>query len=197
MEFTDVTGDEVQMILYREMAGIQPGVALMAGPRVQYQRRTTGPMAVVRKSHIAATIGTLLAVLGSAPDAQELASSRPDTASLAARRFPQPVRVGDLIHRDVIEPRESRILLGHVVRVVRLAQRTEAIVMSYGGVLGFGGREIAVPTDAMVLLGEELEVLAYTPEQLEQFPTYRPDGHDSVTLRPDDVIRMGLARPSH
>ena len=60
---------------------------------------------------------------------------------------------------------------------------------------GFWARPIAVPVDAMVLLGQDMEVVAYTPQQLQEFPTFTPSGN---SLLPDDtVIKVGLAKPSH
>ena len=43
-------------------------------------------------------------------------------AQSAAMRFPQPVRVGDLLGRDVLRPVESQDVLGHVREVVRDGQ---------------------------------------------------------------------------
>ncbi len=125
---------------------------------------------------------------------QQPAPAGVDLAAFAARRFPQPVRVGDLIHRTVLQPTESRPVLGSVERVIRLDDGSQAIVIKYGGVLGFGGRDIAVPLDAMVLLGTELEVLDFTPAQLSKFPLYSGAGH---ALGADEIIRVGLAHPSH
>jgi hypothetical protein len=124
---------------------------------------------------------------------QEPAPPGVDLATFAAKRFPQPVRVGDLIHRAVLEPVESRRILGHVEQVVRL-DGAPAIVMSFGGFLGVGSHQIAVPLDAMVLLGAELEVLDFTPQQLAQFPVYHGSGS---ALAPEEIIHMGLAHPSH
>ena len=104
------------------------------------------------------------------------------------------MRVGELIHRTVLQPTESRSVLGHVVRVIRLDDGSQAMVMTYGGILGFGSRDIAVPLDATVLLGDEVEVLDFTPDQLSKFPTY--GGADHV-LGPAEIIKMGLAHPSH
>jgi hypothetical protein len=126
--------------------------------------------------------------------AQEAAPPGVDAATFAAKRFPQPVRVGNLLHRSVLEPVESRWVLGHVDRVIRFDTGKEAIVMTFGGLFGFGAHRIAVPLDAMVLLGSELEVLDFTPQQLGAFPPY--DGTGSV-LGTDEIIHMGLAHPSH
>src|SRR6201992_4304201 len=63
-------------------------------------------------------------------------------ANSAAMRFPQPARVGDLPGRDVLQPVESENVLGRVQDVVRLHDGTVTIVMTIGGVFGFGARPI-------------------------------------------------------
>ena len=116
-------------------------------------------------------------------------------AASAAMRFPQPVRVGDLLHRDVLQTVESQHVLGTVRQVVRDSEGTIRVVIDFRGFLGFWTRPIAVPVDAMVLLGQDMEVVAFTPQQLQEFPTFTPSGNPAL---PDDaVIRVGLAKPSH
>jgi hypothetical protein len=127
--------------------------------------------------------------------AQAPAPPGADLSAFAAKRFPQRVRVGDLIHRRVLQPLESRPILGHVEAVIRDPRGMLAIVIKYGGFLGFGGRLIAVPADGMALLGSELEILDFTPQQLDAFPTFH--GIQSSTLADNDDIRLGLAHPSH
>jgi hypothetical protein len=116
-------------------------------------------------------------------------------AQSAAMRFPQPVRVGDLIGRDVLRPVESQDVLGHVRRVVRNRDGEILVVVDFGGFLGLGARPIAVPIDAMVLLGRDMEIVVYTPAQLRQFSTFSPSGTTEVAN--DTIIKVGLAKPSH
>ena len=116
-------------------------------------------------------------------------------ARSAAMRFPQPVLVSDLLHRLVLQPVESQNILGRVRDVVRNAKDEVMIVMNLGFFYGYGGRLIAVPIDAMVLLGQDMEVVAYTPKQLAKFPTFVPTGTSEVSG--DTVLRVGLAKPSH
>ena len=113
-------------------------------------------------------------VLGqeSAPPAMDMA------ASTAMRRFPQPVRAGDLIGRTLIRPLESQDVLGHVTQVVRSKDGTERIVIDHSGLLGFGTRSVALPLDAVALLGADLVVLRLTPEQLSRLPSF--DGSEAV-----------------
>jgi hypothetical protein len=69
------------------------------------------------------------------------------------------------------------------------------VVIDFGGFLGFGSRPIAVPVDAMVLLGQDMEIVAFTPKQLQQLPTFSSSG---TTHLPDNtIIKVGLAKPSH
>jgi hypothetical protein len=116
-------------------------------------------------------------------------------ADSAAMRFPQPVRVGSLLHRSVLQPVESQRLLGTVEQVVRGTDGTIQVVIAYGGFLGFGARPIAVPIDAMVLVGQVMEVAAYTPRQLQSFPTF--SASNTTPVDPDILIKVGLAKPSH
>ena len=118
-----------------------------------------------------------------------------DLAQSAAQRFPQPVRVGDLLGRPVLQPVESEPTLGWVRALVKEPDGTISVVMDYGGFLGFFTRPIAVPVNAMVLVGQVMEVMEYEPEQLEKFPNFNPAG--TIPLRPSSVIRVGLAKPSH
>jgi hypothetical protein len=116
-------------------------------------------------------------------------------AESAAMRFPQSVRVGDLIGREVLYPVESQDVLGRVRRVVRDENGQVMVVIDFGGFLGFGSRRIAVPVDAMVLLGDDTEIVAFTSMQLQQFPTFSAAGATDV---PDEtIIKVGLAKPSH
>ena len=116
-------------------------------------------------------------------------------AESTAMRFPQPVRVGDLLGREVLRPVESQDVLGRVRRLVRDRDGRIMVVVDVGGFLGFGTRPIAVPVDAMVLVGQDMEIVAFTPDQLRQFPTYSPSGTTDVA--DDTIIKVGLAKPSH
>lgn len=123
-----------------------------------------------------------------------------NAAQQAARRFPQPVRVGDLIHRQVLRPVERQTVLGRVEGVARRADGAVLVVVDardagWRGALGLGARPVAVPADAMALLGEYLALMDLTPEQLRALPTYDPAG--TAPVPPGDTIRMGLVRPFH
>jgi hypothetical protein len=113
----------------------------------------------------------------------------------AARRFPQPVRVGDLLRRQVLRPVEQQNVLGRVAGVARRPDGAVLIVVSLGGVLGVGTRPVAVPVEATALLGEHLALLDLTLGQLRALPTFDTAG--TTPLSADQTIVVGLTRPFH
>jgi hypothetical protein len=127
--------------------------------------------------------------------AQQPAPAGMSLAEAAARRFPQPVRVGDLLGRQVLQPLESQPTLGWVHAVVKQPDGTIDVIVDYGGLFGFFSRPIAVPVDGMTLLGHYMEIVDFTPKQLSGFKTFTGGG--AAPLPPDSIIRVGLARPSH
>ncbi len=127
--------------------------------------------------------------------AQEAKPAGMSLAEAASRRFPQPVQVGTLIKRQVLQPLESQPTLGWVHAVVKQADGSVDVVVDYGGFRGLFSRPIAVPVEAMVLLGSYMEVVDFTPKQLQAFKTF--DATAATPLPPDSVIKVGLARPSH
>lgn len=138
---------------------------------------------------------TLLLVSGSAAYADDDLPNAQDLAEAAAKKFPQPVRVGDLIGRRVLQPLESQPTLGFVREVVKEPDGTIAVVMDYGGWFGFFSRPIAVNLNAMVVLGQFMEVAEYEPEQLAAFPTFDPKG--TTPLPAGSIVRVGLGKPAH
>lgn len=135
----------------------------------------------------------LLAALAAGPAFAQPAP--PSGADREARRFPQPVRVGDLVDRRVLEPKESQPVLGRVTGLVRGPDGAASVVVSLDRWFGLRGRSVAVPVTAVALLGEHVALVDLTPDQLRALPDI-----DTASLRgipAEDTIRIGLARPFH
>lgn len=166
--------------------------------RTQYERLAQLSPAVhglPNMIRLAFAMLTILLLISSIAWAQTPAPAGMSLAEAAAKRFPQPVRVGDLIDRTVLQPLESRPVLGYVEQIVRTDDGMVKVVVHHGGLFGFGGRPIAVPVEAMVLLGIEMELVDLTPEQLAKLPTY--DGTGATPITAGDLIHVGLGRPAH
>ena len=118
-----------------------------------------------------------------------------ETAGAAGMRFPQPVRVGDLPGRAVLEPVESQTELGTVRSVVRDGGGSVLIVIELRGWFGWTSRVVAVPVEAVALVGDAVDMIADTPEQLWKLPVFDPAG--TTALGADATIKVGLAKPSH
>ena len=127
--------------------------------------------------------------------APHLASAQKPGPGMASRRFPQPVRAGDLIGRKVLRPVEQQDVLGRVAAIVRQPGGAILVVVDVGGLLGFGARPVAVPVEATALLGEHVALLDLTPDQLKALPPFEPSSASPVSA--DEVIRVGLTRPFH
>jgi PRC-barrel domain len=106
------------------------------------------------------------------------------------RRFPQAVRVGDLIGLPVLDDRSST--LGVVRQVVRTADGKIKLIVSYGGWFGWFGRPVAVPIEAVGIEGRQLASLDMPRSEYAAAPTWQDK--DATTLPDDASIRIALAR---
>lgn len=115
-------------------------------------------------------------------------------AERAANRFPQPVRVGDLIGRKLIGPAESQPLLGHIDAVTRRGDGAVALRVRTWSLLPWSGRAVEVPVDAVALLGQEVALLGLTSAQLAALPDA---GAPPAPIPSDERIQVGLVKPFH
>ena len=105
-------------------------------------------------------------------------------------RFPQPVRVGDLIGLPLLD--DSSCTLGRVREVVRTADGKIELIVAYGGLLGWGARPVAVPIEVVGIQGRELASLDMPRSEYVKAPTWRNAGAQRL---PDDAtIKIALAR---
>ena len=105
-------------------------------------------------------------------------------------RFPQPVRVGDLIGLPLLD--DNSCTLGHVREVVRTADDKIELIVAYGGLLGWGARLVAVPIEVVGIQGRELASLDMPRSEYAAAPTWRDAG--AQPLPKDSMIKIALAR---
>lgn len=121
---------------------------------------------------------------------EQAAAPEPTPEEKMARRFPQPVRVGFLVGLPVIDERSATV--GRVREVVRTPEGKLRLVMPYGGLFGIGARAIAIPIEAVAMLGHQVAAVDMPRAALELAPTWY--GAGDQPLGPDEVIRVGLTR---
>ena len=109
------------------------------------------------------------------------------------RRFPQPVRVGDLVGLPVLD--DSASTLGYVQQVVRGPAGQPELIVSYSKWFGWFGwftRPVAVPIEATGIEGKQIISLDMPPGEYATAPTWQ--GQNATALPNDDTIRIALAR---
>jgi hypothetical protein len=108
-------------------------------------------------------------------------------------RYPQPVRVRDLIGLPLLD--DSHRTLGHVRKVVGTMNDSIELIVDYNGLFGFFGwdtRPVAVPIEVVGIRGRELASLDWPRSEYAGAPTWR--GSDAAVLPQDAVIRVALCR---
>lgn len=115
------------------------------------------------------------------------------------RRFPQPVRVGDLIGLPVLDDRDSTI--GYIRQVVRTPAGRIQLVVPYGhwfGWVALGGpfdwnrRLVGVPLEVVAILGRQVAALDMPREEFDTAPDFVAG--QNTPLGSDEVIRIALGR---
>jgi hypothetical protein len=109
------------------------------------------------------------------------------------RRFPQPVRVGDLIGLPILD--DSASTIGYIRQVVRTSAGKIELVVSYStwfGWLDWFGRPVAVPIEAVGIEGRQVASLDMPRSEYAEAATWQ--GQDATALPSDTTIRIALAR---
>jgi len=106
------------------------------------------------------------------------------------RRFPQPVRVGDLKSLRVLDDQD--VTIGFVRSVVRTPQGKVVLLVSQGGWFGWGERLVAAPIEVMAIFGRQIASLDMEPKEYASAPTWVDGG--GTQIPDDEIIRIALTR---
>jgi len=123
---------------------------------------------------------------GPADDAEENLSPE----EKMRRRFPQPVRVGDLLGLPLLDWDDST--LGYVRHVVRTPEGKIQLIVNQGRLFGWGGRLVPVPIEAVAILARQLDLLDISVEEFRAAPAW-----SAATTQPipaDETIKIALSR---
>ena len=139
----------------------------------------------------AAPVGT--AVAGGAPHANTQTGPADDDLTPAERmaeRFPQKVRVGDLIGLPLLDFDDRT--LGYVREVARTPEGGIVLVVPVGGWFGHGGRPVAVPIETVAILGRQIALLDIPRAELPQRATWATK--DGSPVAGSEIIRIAITR---
>ena len=86
------------------------------------------------------------------------------------RRFPQKVKVGDLIGLPVLD--DNDVTLGRVQRVVHTPEGKVRLIVGYSKWFGWFGRPVAVPIEVVAILARQIASLDMPPAEYDAAPTW-------------------------
>lgn len=149
-----------------------------------------------RRIPLLALAGLLLPGAAAAQGAHGVAAEPPagearPRSEAARARYPQPVLVGTLAGRQLLENTPRQRVLGRVAGVTRGGDGRISVLVDQGGILGLGTRRVAVPVEAVALLGPFVVLMDLDPAALAALPLA---GAPGAALPPGDTVRVGLAR---
>jgi hypothetical protein len=104
------------------------------------------------------------------------------------RRYPQPVKVGDVIGLPLLDDQDRT--LGRITAVVRTPEGKLQLIIPYGGTLGFGKRRVAVPIEVVAIAGRQLAALDMDRAAFDAAPAWTETGGSA--LPPTETIRVAL-----
>lgn len=104
------------------------------------------------------------------------------------RRYPQPVKVGDLIGLPVLDDDDRT--LGRIKSVIRTANGKVQLIVPYGGFLGWRTRLVAVPIEVVAIAGRQLAALDMTRAEFDAAPAWSDP--QSQLIPTSDSILVGL-----
>jgi hypothetical protein len=107
-----------------------------------------------------------------------------------SKRFPQPVRVGDLVGLPVTDLRSST--LGYVREVARTPQGDIELIVSYSPWWGWFGHPVAVPIEAVGIEGRQIVSMDMSPQEYANTPSWVRT--NETTLPEDATINIPLSR---
>jgi hypothetical protein len=157
---------------------------LIAAGHVAQAQGTRGPMVVAEGG--AHSDPQVAPTQAPAADAEENLSPE----EKMRRRFPQPVRVGDLIGLPLLDWDDST--LGYVRHVVRTPEGKIQLIVNQGRLFGWGGRLVPVPIEAVAILARQIDLLDISVADFRATPAW-----SAATTQPipsDDMIRIALSR---
>ena len=106
------------------------------------------------------------------------------------RRFPQPIRCGNLVGLPLID--DDNRVFGRIDAVVRTPDGKVRLVSRVDRWFGFFGRPVAVPIEVVAIVGRQVASLDMKPDDYRSLPTWT-EGTDR-RIPDDETIRIALTK---
>jgi hypothetical protein len=121
-------------------------------------------------------------------------TKQPTPEEIMNSRFPQPVKVGDLIGLPVLDYFDATI--GYVRSVVRTpAGKIQLVVTQGGWPAGWStwrSRLVPVPIEVVAILGRQIVALEMSRDEFASARTW--SNADGQAIAPNEMIRIAISR---
>ena len=107
-----------------------------------------------------------------------------------ARRYPQPVLVGDLMRYPLTE--FDRRPMGEITHVARTPEGKIVLIVLLNHRFGWSRRLVAIPIEVVGIRGVEVVGIDINPAMVRALPVWT-EGRDAL-LAPGDLIRIALTK---
>jgi hypothetical protein len=180
----------ILIVLATSICVAMPDSASIAGAVAKDGRILVAQQAEPGGGSLGGKVVDKAAAPGGAADPAQPPMQEDSLEARMARRFPQKVKVGDLIGLPVLN--DEDVTLGHVQQVVSSPDGKIRLIVTYSRWFGWFGRPVAVPLEAVAILAKQIASLEMQPAEFEKAPTWMA-GADRP-LAHTDVIRIALTR---
>jgi hypothetical protein len=126
---------------------------------------------------------------GTQPEASPVPESSLTPEERMNRRWPQKVRVGDLIGLPILDNDDRT--LGHVTQVVRTAAGKIELIVACCGYVDWNRHPVPVPIETVAILARQIDVLDIPRQDFLALATW--DGTDHP-IDPNETIRIAISR---
>jgi hypothetical protein len=110
------------------------------------------------------------------------------------KRFPQRVRVGDLVGLPVLDDGDSTI--GYVREVARTAEGKIVLIVPYSAWFGWartetGKRPVAIPIETVAILARQINAVDMPRSDFDEAPTWNPAQGRPLPAEEKTLISLG------
>jgi hypothetical protein len=152
------------------------------------------------ESRSAGAAGNAVAPTEQSQDSQTNETNKPlSLEQKMQRRYPQPIRAGDLVGLPMLDWLDSTI--GFIQQVVRTPAGKIQLIVLYrqrfgfirgGGIFDWGRRPVAVPLEAVAILARQVNALDMSRKEFDAAPTF--DASQAAVVSANEMISIAIAR---
>lgn len=166
-------------------------------PSLQKLVAVTLALSVIDLGQVASGPGQLAAAESGTPQAANEKPTELSPEEKMRKRFPQPVRTGDLVGLPVLDENDSTI--GYIEQVVRMEDGKVRLIVPYGQWFGFlrnppllKRRRVAVPIEVVAILAKQVNAIDMSRQDFDNAATWTSAADPPIPA--NETIQIAVGR---